>query len=198
MFFFSSSVSFPLLTLTDHKKTYGEEHGSCQAGIAGVFTEVSRSTSLLCVFTCVALRWLDYMYEHRHITVCDWYIHSPGFTQICLIIYSPNLWCFEHKWRIPNLLFPSVAIKTNKSSLYTLMCFWIFSICICICAYVNDSRVGWESRLTIANIRLQKSYNWMHKSYAQSTLLHLWSDFVLFGGWQLLVTICFYWMGKSS
>uniref|UniRef100_A0AAR2JV66 Integrin alpha-2 domain-containing protein n=1 Tax=Pygocentrus nattereri TaxID=42514 RepID=A0AAR2JV66_PYGNA len=23
----------------DHKKTYGEEHGSCQAGIAGVFTE---------------------------------------------------------------------------------------------------------------------------------------------------------------
>lgn len=99
MFFFSSSVSFPLLTLTDHKKTYGEEHGSCQAGIAGVFTEVSRSTSLLCVFTCVALRWLDYMYEHRHITVCDWYIHSPGFTQICLIIYSPNLWCFEHKWR---------------------------------------------------------------------------------------------------
>lgn len=56
VFFPSSlSLSVPLLTLTDHKKTYGEEHGSCQAGIAGVFTEVSRSTSMLCVFTCVAL-----------------------------------------------------------------------------------------------------------------------------------------------
>lgn len=28
----------------EYKKKYGEEHGSCQAGIAGFFTEVSRST----------------------------------------------------------------------------------------------------------------------------------------------------------
>ena len=27
----------------DYKQKYGEEHGSCQAGIAGVFTEVSGS-----------------------------------------------------------------------------------------------------------------------------------------------------------
>lgn len=27
--------------LIDYKQKYGEEHGSCQAGIAGVFMEVS-------------------------------------------------------------------------------------------------------------------------------------------------------------
>lgn len=37
-------VSFFLI---DYKQKYGEEHGSCQAGIAGVFMEVSISACLL-------------------------------------------------------------------------------------------------------------------------------------------------------
>lgn len=31
--------------LTDYKQKYGEEHGSCQAGIAGVFMEVRTAAS---------------------------------------------------------------------------------------------------------------------------------------------------------
>lgn len=33
---------FSSLLHPEYKKKYGEEHGSCQAGIAGFFTEVSR------------------------------------------------------------------------------------------------------------------------------------------------------------
>lgn len=40
-----SEIICGLLILADYKQKYGEEHGSCQAGIAGVFTEVS-----LCLF----------------------------------------------------------------------------------------------------------------------------------------------------
>lgn len=61
-YFFPFSLS-PSLFLcvslpADHKKTYGEEHGSCQAGIAGAFMEVSSSAyqvqhefkvSLMCI-----------------------------------------------------------------------------------------------------------------------------------------------------
>lgn len=37
-------VCFSFLPLTpEYKKKYGEEHGSCQAGIAGFFTEVGIS-----------------------------------------------------------------------------------------------------------------------------------------------------------
>lgn len=36
-----SEIICGLFFLTDYKQKYGEEHGSCQAGIAGVFTEVS-------------------------------------------------------------------------------------------------------------------------------------------------------------
>lgn len=35
------SFVFCFIFLVDYKQKYGEEHGSCQAGIAGVFTEVS-------------------------------------------------------------------------------------------------------------------------------------------------------------
>lgn len=38
-----SEIICGLFFLTDYKQKYGEEHGSCQAGIAGVFTEVSNS-----------------------------------------------------------------------------------------------------------------------------------------------------------
>lgn len=38
-----SEIICGLFFLTDHKQKYGEEHGSCQAGIAGVFMEVSNS-----------------------------------------------------------------------------------------------------------------------------------------------------------
>lgn len=41
-----SEIICGLFFLADHKKMYGEEHGSCQAGIAGVFTEVSDSARL--------------------------------------------------------------------------------------------------------------------------------------------------------
>lgn len=36
---FSPTLSFS--SCLEYKKKYGEEHGSCQAGIAGFFTEVS-------------------------------------------------------------------------------------------------------------------------------------------------------------
>ncbi len=97
LFFSFPSLSLPpLLTLTDHKKTYGEEHGSCQAGIAGVFTEVSRSTSM---FTCVALcdgksvLWLHVW----TLTYKVWLIYSlsrvlKGIVKLKMsaIIYSPS------------------------------------------------------------------------------------------------------------
>lgn len=35
-------VCFLPFSHPEYKKKYGEEHGSCQAGIAGFFTEVSR------------------------------------------------------------------------------------------------------------------------------------------------------------
>lgn len=38
-----SEIICGLFFLTDYKQKYGEEHGSCQAGIAGVFMEVSDS-----------------------------------------------------------------------------------------------------------------------------------------------------------
>lgn len=39
-------VLFPSLPPPEYKKKYGEEHGSCQAGIAGFFTEVGVSRPL--------------------------------------------------------------------------------------------------------------------------------------------------------
>lgn len=41
-----NNLWFVLFFLTDYKQKYGEEHGSCQAGIAAVFTEVSKSPCL--------------------------------------------------------------------------------------------------------------------------------------------------------
>lgn len=41
-----TAVCFVPFSHPEYKKKYGEEHGSCQAGIAGFFTEVSRGTRM--------------------------------------------------------------------------------------------------------------------------------------------------------